>query len=251
MIGIDLTGKVAIVTGAGTGLGRATATLLHRAGARVVINYFNDSAGVNGGHAGSLLAELGDRAVAFAADVRDTAAVDAMFDHAAATFGAVDIVVNNAGILRDRTLAKMSDAEWQAVIDTNLTGVFHVCRAAARTLAPGGSVVNISSISGFNGAFGQGNYAAAKAGIIGLTRSLAHELARRHIRVNAVAPGLIDTDMSRTIPKQYLDEMVQKVPLARMGDPDDIAGAVLFLCSSLAKYITGQTLHVNGGWWLA
>jgi 3-oxoacyl-[acyl-carrier protein] reductase len=251
MISIDLAGKVAIVTGAGTGLGRATASLLHRAGARVVINYFHDAAGVNRGHVDSLLAELGDRAMACAADVRDTPAVDAMFDQAIAAWGAVDLVVNNAGILRDRTLAKMSDAEWQAVLDTNLTGVFHVCRAAAQKLAPGGSVVNISSVSGFNGAFGQGNYAAAKAGIIGLTRTLAHELARRQIRANAIAPGLIDTDMSRTIPQKYLDEMVQQVPLARMGEPGDIASAVLFLCSDLSKYITGQTLHVNGGWWLA
>jgi 3-oxoacyl-[acyl-carrier protein] reductase len=249
MISIDLSGQTAIVTGAGQGLGAATASLLHAAGANVVVNYFEDSAGANRSRAQALVEGLGDRAAAIAADVRDLAACSAMVQQAVDRFGGLDILVNNAGILRDRTLKNMSEDEWQAVIDTNLTGVFHACRAAVNVLADGGRIVNIASIAGVVGFFGQANYTAAKAGVIGLTKVLAKELAKRRITVNAVAPGVVMTEMGQSIPEAARAEMLKQIPLARFAEASEIASAVLFLCSDLASYITGQTIHVNGGWW--
>ena len=174
-----------------------------------------------------------------------------LFRSEAATewFGAVDVVVNNAGILRDRTVKKMAEDEWQAVIDTNLTGVFHVCQAAAERLADGGRIVNMASISAAIGFFGQANYVAAKSGVVGLTKVLSRELARRGITVNAVAPGVVLTEMGKSIPEEVRAEMLKQIPLERFGEPSDISNAILFLCSDLAAYITGQTIHVNGGWW--
>ena len=156
-------------------------------------------------------------------------------------------MVNNAGIVRDRSLRKMTAEEWDAVIGTNLTGVFNLCKAAEPVLADGGRIVSLSSISAAIGLFGQANYAAAKAGVIGLTKVLARELARRRITVNAIAPGVVLTDMALTIPEAERGRMLGVIPLGRFGAADDIAGAVLFLCSGLAGYVTGQTLHVNGG----
>jgi 3-oxoacyl-[acyl-carrier protein] reductase len=249
MITIDLSDKTAIITGSGQGLGAATATLLHATGANVVINYFEDPAGANKARADSVVKELGDRAIAVAADVRDLAACSAMVDATVKHFGSLEILVNNAGILRDRTLKNMSDAEWQAVIDTNLTGVFHACRAAVSAIADGGRVVNIASIAGVVGFFGQANYSAAKAGVIGMTKVLAKELAKRHITVNAVAPGVVLTEMGQSIPEAARSKMLEQIPLNRFAEASEIASAVLFLCSDLAGYMTGQTLHVNGGWW--
>lgn len=249
MIGIDLKNKTAIVTGAGTGLGRATATMLHRAGANVVINYFDDSDGINKGCADSVIAELDDRAIAGAADVRVVAEIEAMFDSASETFGSVDIVVNNAGIIRDRTIKKMSDAEWQAVIDTNLTGVFNVSRCASERLNDGGRIINLASIAAVMGFFGQANYAAAKAGVIAMTKVLSRELARRNITVNAVAPGVVLTEMGKTIPEEQRAKMLEQIPLGRFGEANELANVILFLASDLASYISGQTIHVNGGWW--
>ena len=249
MISIDLTGKTAVVTGSSQGLGRATASLLHQAGASVVINYFEDEQGVNRARAHETVAALGDRALAFAADVRDAAAVDALVDGAVAEFGGLDIVVNNAAVLRDRTIRKMSPGEWQDVIDTNLTGVYNVCKSAAGALNTGGRIVSMASISGVVGFFGQANYAAAKAGVIGLTKVLSKELAYKQITVNAVAPGVVLTEMGESIPEEVRGGMLEQIPLRRFGEPDDIARAILFLCSDLASYISGQTLHVNGGWW--
>jgi 3-oxoacyl-[acyl-carrier protein] reductase len=249
MISIDLSGKTAIVTGASQGLGQATAAMLHRAGAAVVVNYFDDPHGANRTNAEQVVHRLGERAVAIAADVRDSAAVRAMFDEAKKTFGAVHIVVNNAGILRDRTVAKMTEAEWQDVIDTNLTGVFHVSKAAVETLADGGRIINLASVSAMFGVFGQANYVASKAGVIGLTKVLARELAKRHITVNTVAPGVVLTDMGLSIPEAARAQMLAQIPLARFAEPDEIASTILFLASDLAAYVTGQTLHVNGGWW--
>jgi 3-oxoacyl-[acyl-carrier protein] reductase len=246
MIPIDLAGKTAIITGAGTGLGKATACALHQAGANVLINYFEEGEGSNMVIAQQVADQLGDRAQIFAADVRDSAAIDAMFDHA----GHVDIVVNNAGIIRDRSIKKMSDEEWHAVIDTNLTGVFRVCRTAAHRLENGGRIVNLASISSFIGSFGQANYAAAKAGVIGLTKTASRELAKRNITVNVVAPGLAMTEMAATIPQEHLDKMLEQIPLGRSGEPSEIASVILFLCSDLASYVTGQTIHINGGWWV-
>ncbi len=246
MIGIDLSGKVAIVTGASQGLGDTTARLLHRAGASVVVNYVE--MGVNQANAQRIVAELGERAVAIEADVRAPERVEAMFEQAARTFGGVDIVVNNAGILRDRSVKKMSPAEWQQVIDTNLTGVFNVCKAASDRLREGGRIVNLASISGVVGFFGQANYAAAKAGVIALTKVLSKELARKRITVNAVAPGVVLTEMGKTIPEEVRTGMLANIPLGRFGEPQEISNAILFLCSDLSAYITGQTVHVNGGW---
>ena len=162
--------------------------------------------------------------------------------------GRLDIVVNNAAVIRDRTLVKMSDSEWQEVIDTNLTGVFHVCRAAAELISDGGRIVNMASISGVVGFYGQVNYSAAKAGVIAITKVLSKELAKRRITVNAVSPGVVLTEMGQTIPKEVQADMLKQIPLGRFAEPQEIAGVVLFLCSDLASYVTGQTLHVNGGW---
>ena len=249
MISIDLTGKVAVITGGGQGLGRATAGVLHAAGASVVINYFPDQEGLNQQKAERAAAELGTRAMAAPADVRDPVQIERCLDAAISQFGRLDIVVNNAGIIRDKTLRNMTDADWQSVLDTNLTGVFQVCRAAQPRLQEGGRIVNLASISGVVGFFGQANYSAAKAGVIGLTKVLSKELARKRITVNAVAPGVVLTDMGETIPDEVRKKMLEQIPLNRFGTAEEIGQAILFLCSDLASYITGQTLHVNGGWW--
>jgi 3-oxoacyl-[acyl-carrier protein] reductase len=247
---IDLSNRTALVTGGGQGIGAATAEALAKAGARVVVNYFGDAGGVNRERAERTAAAIGASAAALEADVRDPAALAAMFDAIAARFGGIDIVVNNAAILRDRSVKKMSPEEWQSVIDTNLTGVFNVSRLAAERLADGGRIVNLSSISAFEGFFGQANYAAAKAGVAAMTRVLARELARRRITVNAVAPGVVLTEMGRSIPEEVRAEMLKSIPLGRFGEPSEIAGVILFLCSDLASYVTGQVIHASGGWWV-
>ena len=244
MFTIDLAGKTAIITGASQGLGLQAAQSLHQAGANVVVNYFPDPA-----RAEQAAAALGDRALATAADVRDLAAVERMMDAAVDRFGSFDILVNNAGILRDKSLKKMTAEDWQAVIDTNLTGTFNTCRAACDRLRDGGRIVNVSSISASVGFFGQANYAAAKAGVVGFTKVLSREFAKRGITVNAVAPGIVLTEMGRTIPAEARTAMLANIPLQRFGEPREIADAILFLSSPMASYITGQTLHVNGGWW--
>jgi 3-oxoacyl-[acyl-carrier protein] reductase len=245
---IDLSGKVALVTGASQGLGSATTRALHAAGATVVINFFPDPDKVNEARAQILAAELGERSLFVGADVRDPGAVDRMFEAVRASLGGIDIVVNNAAVLRDRTIRNMTDEDWQAVIDTNLTGVFHMNRAAARHLRDDGRIVSMASIAATVGFFGQANYAAAKAGVAAMTRVLSRELARRRITVNAVAPGVVLTEMGKSIPEGVRESMLAQIPLGRFGEPDEIANVILFLCSPLASYITGQTLHVNGGW---
>ena len=247
---IDLSGRTALVTGGGQGLGAATAEALAGAGAGVVINYFNDAEGVNRQRAEQTAAAIGASAAVMEADVRSPSALTAMFNAIAARFGGIDIVVNNAAILRDRSAKKMSQEEWQSVIDTNLTGVFNVSRLAADRLADGGRIVNLTSIAAFEGFFGQANYAAAKAGVAGMTRVLARELARRRITVNAVAPGVVLTEMGRSIPEGARAEMLKSIPLGRFGEPGEIAGVILFLCSDLASYVTGQVIHASGGWWV-
>jgi 3-oxoacyl-[acyl-carrier protein] reductase len=248
MKAIDLSGKVALVTGASQGLGSATTRALHAAGATVVINFFPDPDKVNEARAQILAAELGERSLFVGADVRDPGAVDRMFEAVRASLGGIDIVVNNAAVLRDRTIRNMTDEDWQAVIDTNLTGVFHMNRAAARHLRDDGRIVSMASIAATVGFFGQANYAAAKAGVAAMTRVLSRELARRRITVNAVAPGVVLTEMGKSIPEGVRESMLAQIPLGRFGEPDEIANVILFLCSPLASYITGQTLHVNGGW---
>lgn len=249
MIAIDLSEKTAVVTGGGQGLGRATATLLHQAGANVAITFFHDADGANERIANETASEIGDGVIAIEGDVRDRESIARMLENVSKTFGGpVDIVVNNAAILRDRSIKKMEDADWEAVIGTNLTGVFNVSKEAAERLADGGRIVNMASISGAVGFFGQANYSAAKAGVVGLTKVLSKELARRQITANAVAPGVALTEMGKSIPKEARDEMMKQIPLGRFGEPEEVANAILFLCSPLADYITGQTIHVNGGW---
>lgn len=237
-----------MITGGGQGLGRATAETLHAAGANVAITYFEDAEGLNRRRAEETVAALGERAVAEAGDVRDRSAVGGMFDRVLERFGTLDMVVNNAAVLRDRSIRKMEDAEWEAVIQTNLTGVYNVCKEAANRLADGGRIVSMASISGALGFFGQANYSAAKAGVVGLTKVLSKELARRRITVNAVAPGVVLTEMGKSIPEAARDEMLKQIPLGRFGEPEEVANTILFLCSPLADYVTGQTIHVNGGW---
>ena len=249
MISIDLTGKVALVTGASQGIGAVTARRLHDAGAQVGVNYLDDSAGHNRAHAQHLVDELGDRAIALSGDVRDASEMNAMFDQLIAAFGGLDILVNNAGILRDRTLKKMEPAEWQSVIDTNLTGVFHTCQAAATRMNDDGRIVSMASIAASAGFFGQSNYAAAKAGVASMMRVLSRELAGRRITCNAVAPGVVLTEMGQSIPESVRDQMLNDIPLGRFGAPEEISDTIVFLCSERASYITGQTIHVNGGWY--
>jgi 3-oxoacyl-[acyl-carrier protein] reductase len=172
-----------------------------------------------------------------------------MFDQVVNTYQRLDIVINNAAIIRDRSLRKMTDDEWSDVIDTNLTGVYNVCKASQSRLAAGGRIVSMASISGVIGFYGQANYSSAKAGVIALTKVLSKELAARQITVNAVAPGVVMTEMAQTIPDDVRDQMLANIPLQRFGEPSEIANVILFLCSDLASYLTGQTLHVNGGWW--
>lgn len=249
MRSIDLTSKTAIVTGSNQGIGRATAEALHAAGANVVINFFADPDGHNQNLADQVVTQMGDRAMAVAADVRDPDQLTAMVDSAVERFGSLDILVNNAGILRDRSFKKMSQVEWQDVIDTNLTGVFNSCKSALEKMSENGAIVNVASLSAVTGFFGQANYASAKAGVITLTKVLSKELARKNIRVNAIAPGVVDTEMGKSIPEENRKVMLTNVPLGRFAEPTEIADVVLFLCSGMASYVTGQTIHVNGGWW--
>jgi 3-oxoacyl-[acyl-carrier protein] reductase len=249
MTSIDLSGKTGIITGGGQGIGLATAKSLHAAGANVVINFFPDDEGRNQDIAEKAATEFGQRAAAIAADVRSLEQMSAMVASATQQFGSVDMLINNAGILRDRSFRKMSEVEWRDVIDTNLTGVFNGCKAVCETISEGGTIVNVASLSAVTGFFGQANYASAKAGVMTLTKVLSRELARRKIRVNAVAPGVVDTEMGQSIPEENRQAMLQNVPLGRFAEPHEIGDVILFLCSDLASYVTGQTIHVNGGWW--
>lgn len=246
---LDLSGKVALITGSSRGIGEAIARTLDRQGARCVINYVADNDGRNKADAELVAGGLKDPLI-LAADVGDDAQTAAMMSQINGVFGGLDILVNNAGILRDRSLRKMSREEWDAVLRVNLTGAFNSLHHAAGILRPGGRVVNISSVSAHLGLFGQSNYAAAKAGLIALTKVAARELAKQSIMVNAVAPGFVATEMTRDMPADVMEKFTEQIPLARVGRVDDIARAVLFLCSPLAEYITGHVLDVNGGFYM-
>jgi 3-oxoacyl-[acyl-carrier protein] reductase len=215
----------------------------------VVLNYFEDPSGTNQQRAVAAAEQLGEHAIALPADVRDRIAVEAMLDEVIQKFQRLDIVINNAAIIRDRTIRKMTDEEWDDVIQTNLTGVYNVCKAAQSRLANGGRIVSMASIAGVIGFFGQVNYSSAKAGVIALTKVLSKELASKNITVNAVAPGVVLTEMGKSIPDEVRKQMLDSIPLHRFGEPEEIANVILFLCSPLASYVTGQTIHVNGGWY--
>jgi 3-oxoacyl-[acyl-carrier protein] reductase len=246
----DLRGKVALVTGSSRGIGAGIVSGLGDRGARCILNYVADVEGRNRADAEEVAAGLPDARV-IECDVGNPHAVAAMMDEIGRELGGLDILVNNAGILRDRTIAKMTEEEWADVLRVNLTGAFHCIQKALPLLRPGGRVVNVSSVSGWLGFFGQANYAASKAGLAALTKVTARELARREITANAVAPGFIDTEMTRTLPPDVRQRFREQVPAGRFGDVGDVVGAVLFLCSSDARYITGQVLHVNGGLYMA
>lgn len=239
----DLTGKTALVTGASGGIGGEIARVLHGAGATVGLS------GTRVEPLEALAAELGGRAHVLPCNLGDLAAVEALPKQAAAAMGGVDILVNNAGITRDNLLMRMSDEQWQSVIDVNLTATFKLCKGVLRGMmkARWGRIVNISSIVGATGNPGQGNYAASKAGVIGLSKSLAYEVASRGITVNAVAPGFISTAMTDKLSEDQKTAILTQIPAGRMGEPGEIAGAVLYLASAEAAYLTGTTLHVNGG----
>jgi 3-oxoacyl-[acyl-carrier protein] reductase len=243
----DLTGKVALVTGASRGIGAAIALRLAADGAAIAVNYAGSEAAANAVVA--TIVDAGGRAVALKADVSDPAAATELVSAAAAALGGLDIVVNNAGITRDGLLVRMSDEDWDAVTRTNLTGVFNVTRAASKLLMKqrSGSIVNITSVVGLVGNAGQVNYAAAKAGVIGLTKSVARELASRGVRANAVAPGFIETDMTAELPDAAREGALSQIALKRFGAVEDVAAAVSFLSGDEAGYITGQVLAVDGG----
>lgn len=249
MIKIDLSGRVALVTGASQGLGERIARTLHQAGATVAINCFPDEQGVNKKNAEAIARDLGERTLVVAADVRQGEQVDAMVESVVSHLGRLDIVVNNAAILRDKTVKNMSAEMWQSVIDTNLTGVFNVCKSSAEALKEGGRVISLASIAAAVGFFGQANYAAAKAGVVAITKVLSRELARKKITANAIAPGVVLTEMGKSIPEEVRKQMLTNIPLGRFGEPEEIANVVLFLASDLSAYVTGQTIHVNGGWY--
>ncbi|MDZ4286364.1 MAG: SDR family oxidoreductase [Prosthecobacter sp.] len=250
MIPIDLTGKVALITGASQGIGAQIARTVHQAGATVVINHpgFPNTAMDAQDLADALNVHRTDSAHIIAADVSKPAEVEAMMGEIRARFDGLDFLVNNAAILKDRTIAKMSLEEWDAVMDVNLSGVFYCCKYALEIMRDHGAIVSFGSIAAIQGFFGQANYASAKAGVQAMMRVLSREAARKHIRANAIAPGVIDTKMAATIPESVRAEMLKNIPLGRLGTTEEVANVVLFLCSPLASYVTGQTIEINGGW---
>ena len=242
-----LAGRVAFVTGAGSGIGRAIATRFAEEGADLAVVDLNDAAAA---HTAGIVRGLGRRAEVLRADVAAPADVAAAAERAQAAFGRIDVLVNNAGVTRDATIRKMTDEDWDLVLDIHLKGTFLCTRAVAprmREAGRGGAIVNMSSISGKIGNFGQANYASAKAGIVALTKVTAREYARYGIRANAIQPGLIDTPMTRAMGEEILKDRVAGTPLGRIGTPEEVANVALFLASDLASYVTGAVIEVTGG----
>ncbi|HTU90597.1 MAG TPA: 3-oxoacyl-ACP reductase FabG [Gemmataceae bacterium] len=251
MVRYSFANKVVLVTGGSRGMGAAILEGFAAAGAACIVNYFADAGGQNRCDADETAERLRRHNVpvhVFEADVSQYDSVAAMMKRIADTCGGLDVLVNNAGIVRDRTVKKMTQGEWQSVLQTNLDGVFYCSKLGAEILRDGGRIINISSISGVAGFHGQANYAAAKAGVIALTKVQAKELARRGITVNAVAPGVIQTPMLAGLKPEVLAEYEKQIPVGRVGRPEEIAHAVLFFACEESSYITGQTLPVTGGW---
>ena len=244
---MSLQGKCALVTGGSRGIGRAVCLELARQGARVAVNYAGNAAAAQ--ETVEACRALGAEAFAIQADVAGAAESEAMVKEVLARFGRLDILVNNAGVTRDGLMLTMKEADWDAVLDTNLKGAFHCMKAVYRPMMKQkyGRIVNLSSIVGLRGNAGQANYAASKAGLIGLTKSLAKELAARNVTVNAVAPGFIDTDMTAALPEKAREAMLSTIPMGRLGQAEDVARAVAFFAGEGAGYVTGQVLCVDGG----
>jgi len=247
---MTLAGKAALVTGASRGIGRAIALHLAECGADVAVNYAGSEAAAQ--EVVEQITALGRKAIKLQADVSRSAEAESLIKQTIEAFGKIDILVNNAGITRDNLIIRMKEEDFDEVIATNLKGVFNCAKAVTRDMMRqrSGRIINISSIAGAMGNAGQVNYASAKAGIIGLTKSLAKELATRNITVNCVAPGFIETDMTDKLPEPMRDQLFKEIPMARFGRPEDIAKAVRFLASEDASYMTGQTIHVDGGMYM-
>jgi 3-oxoacyl-[acyl-carrier protein] reductase len=238
----SLEGKVALVTGGSRGIGAAICRELGRAGARVAVGYRSGKEGAE-----EIAGEIGG--VAFQGNVADAGEAQALVEQVEAELGDIDALVNNAGVTRDTLIARMSDEDWEVVLDTNLRGAFNTCRSVSRKMLRrrAGAIVNMSSVVGLHGNPGQANYVASKAGIIGLTKALARELGSRGVRVNAVAPGYIDTALTQVLPAAARDAILANTPLGRLGRSEDVAGAVRFLCSDEASFVTGEVVLVDGG----
>ena len=245
----DFTGKVVLVTGSSRGIGAEMIKAFGAHGAKCVVNYVGDPAGENKADAESVAKELKEPLVV-ECDVTEEAQVETMMKQIQEQYGGLDILVNNSGIIRDRTIKKMSLEEFESVVRVNLTGTFNVTQKAIAILRSGGRIVNLSSVSGQMGLFGQANYSSSKAAIIALTKVSARELAKQNITVNAIAPGFIDVGMSKDMPDEVRQNFEKQIPLGRLGQANEIVDAALFLASPMASYITGQVLNVNGGFYM-
>jgi 3-oxoacyl-[acyl-carrier protein] reductase len=246
---LDFSGKIVLVTGSSRGIGAEMIKAFGKRGAQCVVNYVVDLEGKNKADAESVTRELKDPLV-IECDVTKPEQVEAMVMEIGDKRGGLDILVNNSGIIRDRTIKKMSMEEFESVVRVNLTGTFNVTQKAAAVLRNGGRIVNLSSVSGQMGLFGQANYSSSKAGIIALTKVSAREFARQNITVNAIAPGFIDVGMSKGVPEEAIQNFIKQIPLGRLGDVNEIVSAALFLASPMASYITGHVLNVNGGFYM-
>ena len=247
---LDFSGKIVLVTGSSRGIGAEMIKAFGKRGAQCVVNYVVDLEGKNKADAESVTKELKDPLV-IECDVTKPEQVEAMVMEIGDKRGGLDILVNNSGIIRDRTIKKMSMEEFESVVRVNLTGTFNVTQKAAAVLRNGGRIVNLSYVSGQMGLFGQANYSSSKAAIIALTKVSAREFARQNITVNAIAPGFIDVGMSKGMSDEVTQNFIKQIPLGRLGDPREIVDAALFLCSPMASYITGHVLNVNGGFYMA
>src|SRR5689334_3847805 len=246
---LDFSGKVVLVTGSSRGLGAAMIQAFGERGARCVVNFISDPEGKNRTDATNVAARLNNPLV-IDCDVTRPEQVEAMMKQIAESLGGLDVLVNNSGIIRDRTIKKLTLEEFESVIRVNLTGTFLVTQKAAAVLRNGGRIINLSSVSGQMGLFGQANYSSSKAAIIALTKVSAREFARQQITVNAIAPGFIDVGMSKGMPEEVTQNFIKQIPLGRLGDVSEIVNAALFLASSMASYITGHVLSVNGGYYM-